>query len=92
MDVVQNRWPECKVIVGLAPPRGDNDRCAFIQSAINSELRLMERSVDFIDMDDFGLDGYPNVNYYTDHIHLNHTGVSMYTSRLKRHIHTALNI
>ena len=38
LDVIQDRWPECKVIVGLAPPRGDSDRAANIQTNVNSQL------------------------------------------------------
>jgi hypothetical protein len=95
LDIINNKWPECKSIIGLAPPRGDSDRNAEIQAAINCQLRrnLKERSVDYMELDDFGYNLYPYHELYSDHIHFNRSGVSMYASRLKRLIaHTVIGI
>ena len=94
LDIINDKWPLCKPIVGLAPPRGDSDRNANVQTAINGQLRLNlnERSVDYMDLDDFGYNLYPNNKLYSDHIHFNQSGVSRYASRLKKHLHTVLGL
>ena len=94
LDTINNKWPLCKPIVCLAPPRGDDDRCAGIQAAINSQLRLVldERGVDCMNLDDFGYNAYPNQRYYSDFIHFNQVGVSRYASRMQHLIHKVIKL
>ena len=88
LDIIHDRWPTCEPIVGLAPPRADNVKSANIQSIINHTLRLQlaDKSIQYINMDDFGSNGYPIRQYYDDNIHFSQSGTRLYASRIKRRI------
>ena len=79
-------------MIGLAPPRADNQISANIQNAIDSSsrLHLAERSATYIDLEDIGCNGYPDRALHEDNIHFSYAGISMYASRLKRCIHDAI--
>ena len=94
LDIINNRWPTCKAVVCLAPPRADGTTNSTVQNIINNSLKLTlnEKSVPYVNLDDLGFNGFPNEQYYSDPVHLNKSGTSIYAARIKKRIHRALNI
>jgi hypothetical protein len=95
LESVETKWPSSKIVVSLAPPRGDSDECAEIQTLINGNL-VMEYTnnskICVIRNDDFGHNGWPDQSLYHDHVHLNTYGTGLLASKLKRAIHTSLSL
>ena len=94
LDIINSKWPECKPIICLAPPRADGVALTIVQNIINNTLKLLlhKKAIAYVTFDHLGYNGFPNETYYSDHVHLNKTGTSIYAARMKKIIHKVLNV
>jgi ribA/ribD-fused uncharacterized protein len=96
ISITNDKWPSCKIVVSLPPPRGDSDKSHHIQSVVSSFITLQSMANDHLTVvnnDDFGIEGYPDTKFYQDdQIHLNQRGKNHLVSKLKKGINSVLQL
>lgn len=96
IEVVQNKWPQSKIIISLATPRADEFHHHTNGQILNAllEQHLHEnQSVTTLNHSNMLHDGSPDLNLLNeDGVHLNEKGVSLLASNMKRMIHNSLGI
>ena len=96
VDSILSKWPKCKIVISLSPPRGDEEISSTIQNIANNSLKCLYaegKNVTTMCNDDLGYNGCPEPALFSrDLIHLSQQGTKILASKLKWEIHNALKI
>ena len=89
---IASKWPDCKVILSLPPPRLDDERVALRSDIVNANLKSHFYEQEAVSVIEHRLLDPLSEDYNNDKLHLSLDGTKKLASNLRRAVVKALGL